>query len=47
MSDTMPLGIAIGYLVADAYLLVILSVLMLPETQGCELTPAIDHVPTA
>jgi MFS family permease len=38
MSGTMPLGIAIGYLAAGAYLLVILSVLMLPETRGRELT---------
>lgn len=38
MSGSMPLGIAIGYLAAGAYLLVILSVLTLPETRGCELT---------
>ncbi len=38
MSGTMPLGIAIGYLAAGAYLLVILSVLALPETRGRELT---------
>ena len=38
LSDTMPLGIAIGYMAAGAYLLVILSVLTLPETRGCELT---------
>ena len=38
MSGTMPLGIAIGYLAAGAYLLVILSVLTLPETRGHELT---------
>ena len=38
MSGTMPLGIAIGYLAAGAYLLVILSVLTLPETRGRELT---------
>jgi MFS family permease len=38
MSGVMPLGIAIGYLAAGAYLLVILSVLTLPETRGRELT---------
>ena len=38
MSGLMPLGIAIGYLAAGAYLLVILSVLTLPETRGRELT---------
>ena len=38
MSGTMPLGIAIGYMAAGAYLLVILSVLTLPETRGRELT---------
>ena len=37
MSETMPLGIAIGYLAAGAYLLVILSALTLPETRGREL----------
>jgi MFS family permease len=38
MSGAMPLGIAIGYLAAGAYLLVVLSVLTLPETRGRELT---------
>ena len=38
MSGTMPLEIAIGYLAAGSYLLVILSVLTLPETRGRELT---------
>jgi MFS family permease len=38
LSATMPLGIAIGYLAAGGYLLVILSVLTLPETRGRELT---------
>jgi MFS family permease len=38
MSGTMPLGIAIGCLAAGGYLLVILSVLTLPETRGRELT---------
>lgn len=46
LSETMPLGIAIGYMAAGAYLLVILSVLTLPETKGRELTPTIDPVPT-
>jgi MFS family permease len=46
LSGTIPLGIAIGYLAAGAYLLVILSVLALPETKGRELTPASDPVPT-
>jgi MFS family permease len=39
MSTTMPLGIAIGYLAAGAYLLVIVSALTLPETRGRELAP--------
>ena len=38
MSIKMPLGLAIGYLAAGAYLLVILSVLTLPETRGRELS---------
>src|SRR5262249_895094 len=38
MSATMPLGRAIGYIAAGAYLLVILSALALPETRGRELT---------
>jgi len=38
MSGAVPLGIAIGYLAAGAYLLVILSVLTLPETNGLELS---------
>jgi MFS family permease len=38
MSETMSLGIAIGYMTASAYLLVILSALSLPETGGRELT---------
>jgi MFS family permease len=37
MSGTMPLGIAIGYVAAGAYLLVIVCVLTLPETRGREL----------
>lgn len=46
MSETMPLGIAIGYMAAGAYSLVILSALTLPETKGRELTPTTDPVPT-
>jgi MFS family permease len=46
LSETMPLGIAISYMAAGAYLLVILSVLTLPETRGRELTPTINPVPT-
>jgi hypothetical protein len=42
MSGTMPLGIAIGYLAAGSYLLVILSVLTLPETRGRELNVCDD-----
>lgn len=38
LSSTMPLGAAIGYLAAGAYLLVIVACLMLPETQGRELS---------
>ena len=38
LSTTMPLGIAIGYLAGGAYLLVIVSALSLPETQGRILT---------
>jgi len=37
LSGSMPLGIAIGYVAAGAYLLVILSALTLPETRGREL----------
>jgi MFS family permease len=37
-SYTMPLGIAIGYMAAGAYLLVILGAFALPETKGRELT---------
>jgi MFS family permease len=37
LSETMPLGIAIGYMAGGAYLLVILSALTLPETRGREL----------
>ena len=38
LSTTMPLGLAIGYLAAGAYLIVIVACLALPETQGRELT---------
>ncbi len=37
LSATMPLGASIGYLAAGGYLLVILTCLLLPETQGLEL----------
>ncbi|WER44936.1 MFS transporter [Cupriavidus sp. WKF15] len=38
MSTSMPLGTAIGYLAAGAYGLVVIACLLLPETQGRELT---------
>ena len=38
MSTTMPLGIAIGYMAAGGYLLVIIASLLLPETSGLELS---------
>ena len=38
LSQTMPLGIAIGYLAAGAYLLVVVSALSLPETKGRSLS---------
>lgn len=38
LSQTMPLGIAIGYLAGGAYLLVIVSALSLPETKGRDLS---------
>jgi hypothetical protein len=38
LSQTMPLGIAIGYLAGGAYLLVVISALSLPETKGRQLT---------
>ncbi|MNT66754.1 Inner membrane metabolite transport protein YhjE [compost metagenome] len=37
MSATMSLGVAIGYLAAGAYGLVVIACLLLPETQGREL----------
>ncbi|KWZ39958.1 MFS transporter [Burkholderia savannae] len=37
MSTSMSLGVAIGYLAAGAYTLVVVACLMLPETQGREL----------
>jgi MFS family permease len=46
LSDLMPLGIAIAYMAGGAYLLVILSVLTLPETRGRELMPTTDPVQT-
>ena len=36
----MSLGVAIGYMAAVAYLLVIVASLLLPETRGRELTDA-------
>src|SRR5262249_12822766 len=38
LSQSMPLGIAIGYLAGGAYLLVVIAALSLPETKGRELT---------
>jgi MFS family permease len=38
MSTSMPLGIAIGYMAAGGYLLVIVASLLLPETGGRELS---------
>ncbi|CAM5785438.1 MAG: MFS transporter [Burkholderiales bacterium] len=38
MSSSMSLGVAIGYMAAGAYLLVIIASLLLPETRGRELT---------
>ena len=38
MSSSMPLGAAIGYMAAGAYLLVVVACLLLPETQGRELS---------
>ncbi|WP_141733551.1 MFS transporter [Oligoflexus tunisiensis] len=38
MSETMPLGVSIGYMAAGAYLLVTMSALTLPETRGRELS---------
>lgn len=40
MSSSMSLGIAIGYLAAGAYLLVVVVCLLMPETQGRELRAA-------
>jgi 77 Permeases of the major facilitator superfamily len=37
MSASMSLGVAIGYLAAGAYGLVVIACLLLPETQGREL----------
>ncbi|MFT3717125.1 MFS transporter [Pseudorhodoferax sp.] len=42
MSNSMPLGVAIGYLAAGAYLLVVVAALLLPETQGRELSGNLD-----
>lgn len=40
MGSSMSLGVAIGYMAAGAYLLVIVASLLLPETRGRELTDA-------
>jgi len=45
LSQTMPLGIAIGYLAGGAYLLVVISALSLPETKGRELTAEAEAFP--
>jgi MFS family permease len=38
LSQSMPLGIAIGYLAGGAYILVVIAALSLPETKGLELS---------
>ncbi|MBS0454239.1 MAG: MFS transporter [Proteobacteria bacterium] len=43
MSTSMPLGTAIGYMAAGAYLIVVVACLLLPETQGRELTAAVPE----
>lgn len=40
MSSSMSLGVAIGYMAAGAYALVVIACLALPETQGRDLTHA-------
>ncbi|MFT3814439.1 MAG: MFS transporter [Acidovorax sp.] len=40
LSNTMPLGVAIGYMAAGSYLLVVVVCLLMPETQGRELKAA-------
>ena len=40
MSSSMSLGVAIGYMAAGAYALVVIACLVLPETQGRELVDA-------
>ncbi|WP_034295365.1 MFS transporter [Herbaspirillum sp. RV1423] len=42
MSTSIPLGLAIGYLAAGGYLIVIVAVLALPETGGLELSPEME-----
>jgi hypothetical protein len=44
LSQSMPLGIAIGYLAGGAYLLVVISALSLPETKGRDLAAADEAV---
>jgi MFS family permease len=46
MSASMPLGIAIGYMAAGGYLLVIASSLLLPETRGLQLSAQDDEIAT-
>jgi MFS family permease len=47
LSQSMPLGIAIGYLAGGAYLLVVIAALSLPETKGRELTAEEDALSPA
>ena len=42
MSNSMSLGVAIGYMAAGAYALVVIACLVLPETQGRELTQSTE-----
>jgi MFS family permease len=47
LSQTIPLGIAIGYLAGGAYVLVVVSAFSLPETRGRELTAEEDAPSTS
>ncbi|MBS0507286.1 MAG: MFS transporter [Proteobacteria bacterium] len=42
MSNSMSLGVAIGYMAVGAYALVVIACLVLPETQGRELTQSTE-----
>ena len=42
MSASMPLGVSIGYMAAGAYLIVVIACLLLPETQGRELSASTE-----